>query len=243
VTLQTQLHKRLRSYTQWGFAPPRVQLERRLQLLGSDYGGYFLDTSLLRPDAVVYSLGVGEDISFDLALMQRFAVDIHAFDPTPKVKKWLAPQTLPAEFHFHETGIADFDGDAAFYLPPREEWVSHSIVSAKQYSREAIRVPMMRLGTAMRRLGHAGIDILKMDIEGAEYAVIEDIVRERIPVQQLLVEFHHRLPSLGTEKTRRSLSLLQGYGMRIGYVCPRVEIFTLMKTTGLAGNPGVESTK
>ena len=81
----------------------------------------------------------------------------------------------------------------------------------------------------MRRLRHSRIDVLKMDIEGAEYGVIDDLVRERIPVQQLLVEFHHRLSCVGTGKTKRALSLLEAYGLKIGYICPRMEVFTLLR--------------
>jgi len=88
---------------------------------------------------------------------------------------------------------------------------------------------MIRLNTAMQRLGHSRIDVLKMDIEGAEYEVLEDVVRDRIPVNQILVEFHHRLSSVGTAETKRILSLLEGYGMKIGYICPRMEVFTLIR--------------
>jgi len=240
MSLQTQLYKLVKTYPQWRFAPPRVQMHRQLVALGTDYGGYCLDTAALCPDSVVYSLGIGEDISFDLSLIRAHGLQIEAFDPTPKVKKWLAAQTLPAGFHFHETGIADFDGEADFYLPPREEWVSHSIISAKQYKEESIRVPMTRLATAMRRLGHTRIDVLKMDIEGAEYGVIEDLVRENIPIRQLLVEFHHRLSSLGTGKTRRAIALLEKHGMLTTYVCPRAEIFAFIRVEQPPG-PSAES--
>jgi FkbM family methyltransferase len=222
------LRRYVRSYPEWNFVPPRVQIHRALQLIGSDYGDYALDPSGIQQDSIVYSLGVGEDISWDLALIQRYGVTVHAFDPTPRVKEWLASRTLPGQFHFHEVGIADVDGETAFYLPPRSDFVSHSVIHARQYSQESIRVPMTRLSTAMQRLGHSRIDILKMDIEGAEYAVLEDIVREKIPVGQILVEFHHRLSSVGTGKTKRILSLLDSYGMKIACVCPRMEIFTLV---------------
>jgi hypothetical protein len=82
----------------------------------------------------------------------------------------------------------------------------------------------------MKLQGHDRVDVLKMDIEGAEYAVIEDIVREKIPVKQMLVEFHHRLSSVGTEKTRKALTQLMDSGMKISYVCPRKEIFTFVQT-------------
>jgi FkbM family methyltransferase len=230
MNLQSQLRKYVRTYPQWGFAPPRVQVQRRLERFGTEYGGYYLAQSLMKPDVVVYSVGIGEDISFDRAVIENFGVDVEAFDPTPKVTEWLASQTLPEQFHFHAMGIADSDGEAVFHLPPRNDWVSHSMISARQYSRETASFPVMRLATAMARLGHSRIDVLKMDIEGAEYGVIEDMVRTQIPVGQLVVEFHHRLSAFGTGDTRRALSLLEGYGMKIGHVCPRMEVFTFLRT-------------
>lgn len=232
MNLQTQLRKCVRTYPQWRFAPPRVQLKRPMRHFGTEYGGYSVDESLIHKGAVVYSIGIGEDISFDLSLIDQFGVEIQAFDPTPKVKKWLASQKLPAQFHFHELGIADFDGEALFHLPPREDWVSHSMIPARQYSQECIRFPVTRLSTAMQRFRHTQIDLLKMDIEGAEYAVIADMVREQIPVQQLLIEFHHRLSAFGTKETKQALSRLEASGMRIAHVCPRYEIFTFIKSVG-----------
>ena len=229
MKLYDKFRKYLRVYPEWGFAPARVQVNREMQKIGSDYGGYFLDSSLIGPNAIVYSLGVGEDISFDLALIERFGLTVYAFDPTPKVKTWLASQALPHQFLFHDVGIAGFDGEAVFYLPPKPDFVSHSIVHAGQYSQDSIHVPMIRLATAMRQLGHTRIDVLKMDIEGAEYAVLEDLVRERIPVRQILIEFHHRLSPIGAGRTKHILSLLEGYGMKIGHICPRMEVFTLVR--------------
>jgi len=232
-TVGNRLHSMLRkyfcTYPEWGFAPPRVQLQGRFESLGSAYGSYSLDSALVLPDSIVYSLGIGEDISFDLALIERFGVNIEAFDPTPKVQSWLATQSLPPQFHFHSSGIAGHDGEEAFYLPPRKDWISHSIIPAREFASDSVRLPVMKLSTAMRLEGHDRIDLLKMDIEGAEYAVIEDIVREGIPVTQLLVEFHHRLSSVGTKKTQRALALLHGYGMRISYVCPRKEILAFVR--------------
>lgn len=228
MNFQGQFHKYLRVYPQWRFTPPQVQLKRCMERFGSEYGGYWLDVSMLKVDAVVYSLGIGEDISFDLSLIERFGVGVDAFDPTPKVKKWLAAQSLPPQFHFHAAGIAGHDGEEAFYAPPREDWVSHSVIPARQYGRESARFPVMRLSTAMRRQGRSWIDVLKMDIEGAEYVVIEQIIREKIPVKQLLVEFHHRLSSVGTDKTKAAIAQLKKYGMKISHVCPRKEVFTFV---------------
>ena len=228
-TFYGKLRAYLRAYPAWQFAPPQIAVPGYLKRFGSEHAGYYLNESLVSANAIVYSLGIGKDISFDLSLIARFGVPIEAFDPTPGVRDWLARQSLPPQFQFHSVGIAAHDGAETFYLPPRPDWVSHSVVPARQYASASVRLRVTRLSTAMRLLGHRQIDVLKMDIEGAEYAVIDEIVREQIPVTQLLVEFHHRLSRIGTKKTRRALALLASCGMQISYVCPRKEVFTLVK--------------
>lgn len=229
MSLHATLQRYLRVLPEWRFAPPRVQTRRELQRYGSDYGGYWVDDSLLHASSIVYSLGTGKDISFDLALIERFGVEIQAFDPTPIVSEWLAAQNLPEQFHYHQVAVGSHDGQEAFYLPPREDWVSHSVCQAKQYSEKSVHLPMNRLSTVMQRQGHRSIDLLKMDIEGAEYVVIEEIAERNIRVRQLVVEFHHRFSSIGVGNTRQALALLQNEGMKISHICPRGEVFTLVR--------------
>ena len=227
--VNSSLRKYLRVYPQWRFRPPRLQTVRPLERFGSEYGGYFLDSSLLPSKPVIYSLGVGEDVSFDVALIERCRCTVHAFDPTPRVASWVKSQLLPPEFVFHPMGIADFDGVTDFYLPPRPDFISHSLVQARQYSDRCIRVPVARLSTVMSQMGHTHIDVLKMDIEGAEYAVLADIVKAGIKVMQLAAEFHHRLSGVGTQKTRDILRVLNGSGISLCYICPRLEVMTLVR--------------
>ncbi len=44
----------------------------------------------LGPDAVIYSGGVGEDITFEQELIRRFGVKIHIFDPSPVASRTIA---------------------------------------------------------------------------------------------------------------------------------------------------------
>jgi FkbM family methyltransferase len=229
MKIRPLFRKYLRSYPEWGFHPPRVEVTRQLTHIGSDYGGYFLDTSLFPQDPVIYSAGIGLDISFDLALIQQHGCTVHAFDPTPRVQEWIEGQSLSPQFRLHPVGIADFDGTADFFLPRRPDFVSHSIVRAPQYSDQSIKVPVIRLITAMSRFGHTHIDVLKIDIEGGEYSVLADLFREQIPVQQMCVEFHHRSSSHGVEKTRSTLSLLRTQGFEVVHICPRFEVFSLIR--------------
>src|SRR3984885_5487591 len=44
----------------------------------------------LHPDAVIYSGGVGEDITFEQELIRKFGVKIHIFDPSPVAQATIA---------------------------------------------------------------------------------------------------------------------------------------------------------
>lgn len=186
--------------------------------LGSEYGGWTVQPELLSRASIVYSIGVGEDVSFDLALIQRFACEVHAYDPTPKSIEWVRAQSLPPQFKFKSIGLADYDGVARFVLP-RPDYVSFHIGDDQQG--QHVECPVQRLTTMMRAGGHDRIDVLKMDIEGAEYPVIDDLLKSPVRPTQLLIEFHHTLgdpPSLA--KTRRAVDSLNADGYRIFDISP-----------------------
>jgi hypothetical protein len=71
-----------------------------------------------------------------------------------------------------------------------------------------------------------------MDIEGAEYSVLADILACRIQVKQLLVEFHHRWPHIGIEKTKQAIRALNAAGYRIFSVSPSGEEYSFQHTVG-----------
>jgi FkbM family methyltransferase len=176
----------------------------------------------LSAESVVYSAGVGEEISFDPGLIERFGMRVHAFDPTPRSIAWVRKQALPEAFVFHPHGIAERDGRCRFNAPENPLHVSHTLLQRAGLG-PAVDLPVHRLATILRMLGHAQIDLLKMDIEGAEYGVLADLVAGPIPVRQLLVEFHHRWPEVGIAKTKHAIGMLQDAGYRVFSVSPSGE--------------------
>jgi hypothetical protein len=90
-------------------------------------------------------------------------------------------------------------------------------------------VEVRRLATLMRDLGHRSIDVLKMDIEGAEYEVIDDILGSRLQIEQILVEFHHRLPGVGIDRTRRAVRNLNEAGYRIFFASDTGEEYSFIR--------------
>ena len=57
-----------------------------------------------------------------------------------------------------------------------------------------------------------------MDIGDAEYEVVEGILAAKHKPKQLLVEFHHRFPQIGKQKTVESLKALREVGYRVAAV-------------------------
>jgi len=195
---------------------------------GSDYGGWTLCPDGLTSDSVVYSFGVGEDISFDLGLIDRFGVRVHAFDPTPRSRAWIERQVLPERFTFHDIGVAAFEGTATFHAPADPAHVSFSMVSLPGTG-SVVEAPVYRLATLLDRLRHDHVDLLKMDIEGAEYEVLDDLVASGLDVRQILVEFHHRFERSGVRRTKAAIQRLNEHGYRIFHVSPRGEEFSFIR--------------
>jgi FkbM family methyltransferase len=197
--------------------------------LGSEYGRSTISPRGLDPTAVVYSLGVGEDVSFDLALIRRFGVTVHAFDPLPRVRDWVRSQQLPERFHFHGVAVAGFDGLLTLHPPPDPSHVSYSVTPRPGGRGLPLQVPARRLGTILRDLGHDHVDLLKVDVEGSEYEVLEDLLESSIAVTQLVVEFHHRFPGVGRERTREAVAALRSAGFGVFHVSSRSEISFLKR--------------
>lgn len=149
--------------------------------------GWNIPRGLLDDKSVCYCIGCGLDISFDLAIIDRYSCIVHAFDPTPRAVEYVKRVTSnEPRFTLHEVAIWEAPGNVRFYLPPKG--VSHSITNLEGTDK-FIEVPADRLKNLHERLGHTRIACLKMDIEGAEHTVIRTILEDKLPVDVLCVEF------------------------------------------------------
>ena len=167
----------------------------------------------LSAGSIIYSGGVGKDITFEHGLADRFGCQIWLFDPSPTGENTMRlAENIRPEFHYERVGISGKDG--AIHLAPPTNPEEGSWFAAEGASAERVSVECKSLASLMKANGHDHIDLLKLDIEGPEYAVIEDILANRLSVHQICVEYHHgMLPGIRRSQTIRSLGslLLAGY--------------------------------
>jgi FkbM family methyltransferase len=179
--------------------------------LGTDYGGWWLPESILRPGAVAYCAGAGDDISFDLALHDR-GMRVVTIDPTPRAVSHanaVAPKN--DRFVFVPVGLWDTAEELRFYYPRDLTAVNYSVVNLQRTS-EYFTAKAKTLRGLMDELGDNHIDVLKLDIEGAEHRVIESFIADGVRPVVVCVEFDQPDP---LRSVLRSIRLLQQSGYRL----------------------------
>jgi FkbM family methyltransferase len=209
---------------------------RRAQVLDSTeckperVGDWSLWTEPLHASSIIYSFGVGDNVAWDRAMIDRLGCTVLAFDPTPASIAWVRSQSLPSQFVFHDLGLSNFDGELPFY-PPRK-------VGSTHYSQEhrgglfdrqqPVLGQVRRLATIMHSLGHERLDVLKLDIEGSEFEAIPDILASGIEVGQLLVEIHYHFRSRSFRAGMDLVRQIKESGMDCVSVSPRGFEFTFV---------------
>ncbi len=196
---------------------PDVDVPR--ETIGTSYGSHTLLCDSLDARSIVYAFGVGEDASFDLGLIERYGCQVHAFDPTERSIAWARATVDHLLWKFHPLGIAATDGEAAFTSPADETHISFfRAPDENARNREAVRLTVRSLPTIMRELAHERIDLLKMDIEGFEYEVLQSMLETSIRPAQIAVEFHHRMYGYAPAATNDAVLMLRQSGYCLFHV-------------------------
>ena len=194
-------------------------LRRQTKVKTVAFDDWEIATGELDANSIVYSLGVGDDINFDLAMIQQFGCHVYAFNPMPTSATYVTNKQPPPAFEFHQWAIAAQDGTLTLYPRVKKDGTLSEMMftlAPEAASREhGVEVPAYSIASLMMKLGHKHVDVLKMDIEGAEYEVLEGLLDAQNKPRQLLVEFHHRIPGIGIQKTADIISRLQQAGYRI----------------------------
>lgn len=197
---------------------PKIESGYETKQIGTRYGGYSVHDIFLE-DPIIVSCGVGEDVSFDVEMIEQHNAKVILVDPTPRSIKYY--EKLKHRFgkngpkNYNESGKIDpllydmskvnnqnllFESKAIsrtndkklkLFYPLNNDHVSLSINRKVSNQKEFIATTI-NLKKIMKKFSIEEIDILKLDIEGAELEVLEDIINEKIFPKQILVEYDIR---------------------------------------------------
>lgn len=190
--------------------------------LGRDRHSFAVCPDLLMRSSIAYSFGIDEDANFDLELIGCFGCNVHLFEPRPRNLAWIRDQTTPPQLQVHPFGLADRDGVMTLG-PMGSPGASH----ARRGHHPSSEYQVRRLTTLMRQLAHIHIDVLKLELEGAEFVAIHALSNTSVRPTQILVEFEHPMREFSPVRCERALSQLNQLGYRIFDCHPNGHRFSL----------------
>jgi FkbM family methyltransferase len=154
------------------------------------FAGHALYTPAVTKDSIVIDLGANRG-AFTDEMVEAFRCDVVLVEPNPE---FLHDLEKPGRRVF-SLAIGATDGIVSFNIANNSEGSSVlPLPSESQFGatlREAITVPSMSLRTFVEQLDVTHIDVLKLDIEGAETAALASLSDEMLMrIGQITVEFH-----------------------------------------------------
>lgn len=209
----------------------RPEAEVALSLRGRNW---LVPETLLRPGDVCYSGGVGEEVDLELWMSREKGVQVLLLDPTPRSIRFVEGMrergSLPEGVEFLPLGLFSRDETLRFLAPEDPSWVSHSIEEGASDERNGFDAACRRISSLMKERGDARIDIVKLNIEGAEHAVLESMLEDRVIPRVLMLTFEGRR---AFSRTLRWIRRLREAGLLLAG--RRTWAFTFVRRDALPG--------
>lgn len=174
----------------------------------------------LSSKSIMVDIGLGEDANFSQALIAKYHLTSFGFDPTEKHIFSLrnVAKGSNGHFTFYPKAVAAKRGERVFY--ESQENTSGSFLKdhtnmmrdrMRSYTIEAISIEDI-----FSLISHPAIDIVKIDVEGEEYAIIPSLTEEVLcRIGQFVIEFHHHcIKGVSLSDTLDCIKFLerQGFG-------------------------------
>jgi FkbM family methyltransferase len=201
VTLERQIRFKVKIFFMDGWLRPKRPMN--MLRLGTYYGGWWIPRVDPSEGAAV-CVGAGLDVSFDLEL-QRLGYRVYTVDPTPASIEYVtrtAPElTLVPLGVWEQVGELEFEQNGTY----TDSW---AIGTGDGRSNSVVSFPVTTVKELVASLDEGDLAILKLDIEGAEHAVIRSMIQDKMRPRCICIEFDDQR----LRKVLRSVRLLDHYG-------------------------------
>ena len=180
----------------------------------------FLYRDNISSSSIIVDVGCGFEADFSRHMIDKYAARAIGVDPTDKHEPFLKKleEITNGQFTHKKWLVSGDSGKTMFYESVAGE--SGSIhtghINIRKGESRNYLVESVNLNDLPVQLGIQEIDILKLDIEGAEYNLFKEIDQLDLkPFRQIFIEFHHR--SL-TDYSRRDTNEVVGAIKNKGYI-------------------------
>ena len=204
---------------------------------GSKYGGWWINTQSIDKYPLLIDCGLGEDISFPTAFLKQYPEgNVVGVDPNPRSLEYSRRHCPPGMKIIDAAFWSSNNEPIIFYLPRSQEQlpqgadgVSGSLDGTHEYviDGEKIETQTINLEAILNQVRRDKCNILKLDIEGAEYELINNLINNKHIhlVEQLLIEFHHDVTHHTKKDTDNTIEKLKQAGFRLMHTESRNYIF------------------
>ena len=165
--------------------------------LGSAYGGWYIPEAVLgfsEQKRLLISAGLGFDITFDLEML-KIGYRIVALDPFPPAYNYALSQFPKSSTGVQvlQVGLSTLEGKQVFFAPIRpdhDSWSIANIQSSQHLQTKEFEVTTIDGAFEKTRLKRKEFDliVLKMDIEGAEEAVLDNFEHQTLAPNVIAAE-------------------------------------------------------
>jgi FkbM family methyltransferase len=175
-------------------------------------------TALLRPGMVFFDVGahVGQYTLTASCLVGEDG-QVHSFEPDPDTFRWLAGNTTQnglRNVHLNQLALCDETSTKELFLATAQDVGSNSLSEPFNYSGKKFTVRCTTVNEYIKAKNIERIDVMKMDIEGAEYAALigaSEILQGK-DKPTLIIEFEERRQQAFGSSCRKLAELLKNNG-------------------------------
>jgi FkbM family methyltransferase len=181
--------------------------------------------ALIENATSIFDVGANCGIFAALCARKFPTATIHAFEPAPALQSTLALNCSAANISLHQLGVGERDELATLYVNPHSQQTNSLQFSAlapflDSTTVETEEIRCVSLDSFMSANTIAPIDVLKVDVQGLEGAVLRGAQTTLESVQYLFLE----VTWLDLEGVQRILPAAEHYGFN--YVAVVNEVYT-----------------
>lgn len=170
--------------------------------------------------SVIIDVGCGHEAEFSKLMIEKYNLNAFGIDPTKKHAPSLKvlEEITKGKFQHLAVAVTKKVGFITFYESRQNESGSILIDHINIQNDEITKynVESVRLSELVRRIGITHVDFIKLDLEGAEYDLLDKISDEDIkPFKQIFIEFHHHCTNHSTQETRLLVQNICSKGFQV----------------------------